>query len=56
MRDDKVLTNYFKGALKAIHFSIPANVIKVSRECFMRYYANVGWVSENRRIGVNRGV
>ncbi len=56
MWDDKVLTYYFEGALKAIHFCVPANVIKVPCECLMGYYANVGWVSENRRKGIYRGV
>ncbi len=56
MRDDKVLTYYFEGALKAIHFSVPTNVIKVPCECLLRYDANVGGVSENRRKGIYRGV
>ena len=56
MWDDKVLTYYFEGALKAIHFSVPAYVIKVSRECVIRQDANVGWISENGRVGIHRGV
>jgi hypothetical protein len=51
-----VLANYFEGALKAINCSDPTHVIKVSRECLMRQYTNVGWISENSRIGVYRGV
>ncbi len=56
MRDDKVLTYYFEGDFKAIDVCVSANVIKVPWECLMRYYANVGWVSENRRKGIYRGV
>ena len=55
MWDDEVLANHFEGTLKAIHCSIPAHIIKVS-ECLMRQYTNVGWISENSRIGVYRGV
>ncbi len=56
MREDKVLTYYFEGTIKAIHVCIPANVIKVTWECLMRQDANVGGVSENRRKGIYRGV
>ena len=52
----KVLANYFEGALKAIHFSIPTHIIKVSCECLMRHYTNVGGISENSRIGIYRCV
>ena len=55
MWDDEVLANHFEGTLKAIHCSIPTHIIKVS-ECLMRQYTNVGWISENSRIGVYRGV
>jgi hypothetical protein len=55
MWDDEVLANHFEGILKAIHCSIPTHIIKVC-ECLTRQYTNVGWVSENRRIGIYRGM
>ena len=55
MWDDEVLANYFEVAIKAIHFSIPTNIIKVS-ECLMRQYTNVGWISEDSRMGKYRGM
>ena len=56
MWNDKVLANHFEVAIKAIHFSIPTHIIKLSRECLMRNYTHVGWVSENSRIGIYRGM
>ena len=56
MRDDQVLAHHFEGALKAIHCSVPTHVIKVSRECLVRQYTNVGWISENGRERIYRGV